>query len=116
MIFLFERASIVKTKKVFFTLILFLAPAALARSIIDSGKVTNLTVIHINDIHAHFEETNIHTGRCRQQDADSGDCYGGMARIQAKAKVSEVQRGLIPRTKNEIQLVLVKFRNNIWTV
>ena len=38
-----------------------------------------LTVIHVNDIHAHFEEVSINTTRCRAE--DNGDCYGGVARL-----------------------------------
>ena len=38
-----------------------------------------LTIIHINDIHAHFEVININTTRCRDD-----DCYGGVARVQEK--------------------------------
>lgn len=44
-----------------------------------------LSLIHINDFHAHFEQTNKYTSRCRQQDSDSDDCYGGVARLYQKA-------------------------------
>ena len=39
----------------------------------------DLTVIHVNDIHAHFEEVSVNTTRCRAE--DNGDCYGGVARL-----------------------------------
>ena len=42
-----------------------------------------LTIIHVNDIHAHFEEVSINATRCR---SDLDDCYGGVARMQAKKK------------------------------
>ena len=38
-------------------------------------------LIHINDIHAHFEQVNEFTGRCR----DPAQCYGGAARIKTAA-------------------------------
>ena len=45
-----------------------------------SGEVgLDLTVIHVNDIHAHFEEVSVNTTRCRAE--DNGDCYGGVARL-----------------------------------
>ena len=39
-------------------------------------------LIHINDIHAHFEEVNVNTGRCHQAQADAKQCFGGAARIK----------------------------------
>ena len=38
----------------------------------------NLTILHTNDIHSHFEETNVYGYRCRQL---SDPCYGGFARL-----------------------------------
>ena len=71
----------------FIALILCLVPRTTARSVGESpSAVLNMTVVHINDIHAHFEETNVMTGRCRAEDAEGEGCYGGMARVQAKRK------------------------------
>ena len=42
-----------------------------------------LTIIHVNDIHAHFEEISVNTTRCRE---DDNDCYGGVARMQTMKK------------------------------
>ena len=39
-----------------------------------------MTVVHINDIHAHFEEINVNTSRCREENS----CYGGVARLTYK--------------------------------
>ena len=64
-----------------------LVPWTAARSVGESpAAVLNMTVVHINDIHAHFEETNVMTGRCRAEDVKGEGCYGGMARVQAKRK------------------------------
>jgi len=38
----------------------------------------NLTILHTNDIHSHFEETNVYGYRCREL---SDPCYGGFARL-----------------------------------
>jgi len=50
----------------------------------------NLTIIHINDIHAHFEQTNVHSTRCRPEDDAAEDCYGGVPRVYQK--VLEIKR------------------------
>ena len=39
-------------------------------------------LIHINDIHAHFDQVNEHTGRCKAEDAASNSCFGGIARVK----------------------------------
>ena len=36
-----------------------------------------ITLLHVNDIHAHFEQVNVHTGTCKP----GGECYGGAARL-----------------------------------
>ena len=48
----------------------------------DQVETFNLTVVHINDIHAHFEEVNINTGRCHEDQAEADQCFGGAARIK----------------------------------
>merc|ERR1711892_1373208 len=44
----------------------------------------NLTIIHINDIHAHFEQTNVDTTRCRPENEKADECYGGVPRVYQK--------------------------------
>ena len=39
-------------------------------------------LIHINDIHAHFDQINVNTGRCKASDAASNSCFGGIARVK----------------------------------
>ncbi|CAC5363132.1 NT5E [Mytilus coruscus] len=46
----------------------------------------NLTILHTNDVHAHYDEINTFSGQCN----DPGNCYGGMARL--KYKVDEIKR------------------------
>ena len=46
----------------------------------DHVDTFNLTVVHINDIHAHFEEINANTSRCRPET----QCFGGVARLNYK--------------------------------
>ena len=44
---------------------------------------------HINDIHAHFDQINEILGRCNIQQANSNQCYGGVARL--KTAVDQVR-------------------------
>ena len=36
----------------------------------------DLTIVHNNDIHAHFDETNVFAGACSEEQANNGECYG----------------------------------------
>ena len=63
------------------------------------GNDFTLTVVHVNDIHAHFEQVNeqvrmkstiysnncyfyltFQTGRCHTEQAEAEQCFGGAAR------------------------------------
>ena len=46
----------------------------------NENVLLNLTIIHVNDIHAHFEEVNENTTRCREENT----CFGGIARMVTK--------------------------------
>lgn len=59
---------------------------------LNSATSFNLTVIHTNDVHAHYEEMNKYGGMCSDPD---GKCYGGMARL--KTKVDEI-RSMYPNS------------------
>ena len=39
-------------------------------------------LVHINDIHAHFDPINENLGRCHQEQAQNKQCYGGVARLK----------------------------------
>merc|ERR1712212_1376287 len=41
----------------------------------------SINLIHMNDIHSHFDQVNVNTGRCHTDQAEAGNCYGGMARM-----------------------------------
>jgi len=40
-----------------------------------------LNIIHMNDIHAHFDEISLNAGRCHQAELAKDECFGGMARM-----------------------------------
>ncbi|KAH8400588.1 hypothetical protein KR222_007244 [Zaprionus bogoriensis] len=42
---------------------------------------TELIILHNNDMHARFEQTNVNGGTCTQEDANTDKCYGGFARV-----------------------------------
>ena len=58
------------------------SPKVWSRSSLLNEPALSFKLIHINDIHAHFEEVNVNTGRCHQNQADAKQCYGGAARIK----------------------------------
>ena len=45
-----------------------------------------LSLLHMNDIHARMEETNKYSSPCTSKDRDAGKCYGGLARIATAVK------------------------------
>jgi len=50
--------------------------------LVSSDDGWELNVVHINDIHAYFEETSMAGTRCRKGD----ECVGGIARVVSKYK------------------------------
>jgi len=44
-------------------------------------------ILHMNDVHAHFDQTNVNTGRCQNQQAEASECYGGMSRMYTAIKM-----------------------------
>jgi len=41
----------------------------------------DLVLMHANDMHARFDETDLYCNECREDDASLGHCYGGFARV-----------------------------------
>ncbi|SPP75342.1 protein 5NUC [Drosophila guanche] len=46
-----------------------------------SNVATEFIILHNNDMHARFEQTNVNSGTCSQEDANTDKCYGGFARV-----------------------------------
>ncbi|XP_070569172.1 snake venom 5'-nucleotidase-like [Ptychodera flava] len=44
----------------------------------------SLTILHTNDVHARFEETDVYSGACSEDERAAGECYGGVARRATK--------------------------------
>ena len=51
-----------------------------------STSAFELTILHTNNAHARFEETNVNGGICSPQNRADGACFGGIARRAAKVK------------------------------
>jgi 5'-nucleotidase len=49
-----------------------------------------LSIIHINDLHAHFEQTTSSSGQCLE--GQEASCVGGIARIYSVAKKFKEER------------------------
>lgn len=40
-----------------------------------------MIILHNNDMHARFEQTNALSSRCKENDQKNNKCYGGFARV-----------------------------------
>ncbi|KAH8297418.1 hypothetical protein KR044_011477, partial [Drosophila immigrans] len=61
---------------------LLLGPIAANPLVVPKATVaTELIILHNNDMHARFEQTNVNGGSCLPADADTDKCYGGFARV-----------------------------------
>merc|ERR1711962_1898125 len=64
--------------------LMILTTVASALPTYDREDPFEMTVIHINDFHAHFQEMSVTTSRCRAE--NSADCFGGVARVHQRQK------------------------------
>lgn len=46
-----------------------------------SDETFKLIILHNNDMHARFEQTNAVSSRCKEDDQENNRCYGGFARV-----------------------------------
>lgn len=53
---------------------------AAAAATVVQAETFNLTILHVNDFHARYEQTNEISGRCSEEDKEKNKCYGGFAR------------------------------------
>lgn len=52
----------------------------------DPPKPFELVVIHTNDMHSRYEQTNRYSSRCNKAEAAAGNCFGGFARVASRIK------------------------------
>lgn len=46
-----------------------------------ANQITDFIILHNNDMHARFEQTNKYGSVCNQDDASMNKCFGGFARV-----------------------------------
>lgn len=63
-----------------FVFVLLSASCALTQPI-EREPSLDLILLHNNDMHAHFEQSDASTGKCQSNDAKANKCYGGFARV-----------------------------------
>ncbi|ODN02906.1 Snake venom 5'-nucleotidase [Orchesella cincta] len=50
------------------------------------GEDLTITLLHTNDVHSRFTQTNKHSGSCSAAEEQDNKCYGGFARLHHKVK------------------------------
>ena len=69
-----------------------------------------LVILHTNDVHARFEQTNRFSGVCSADDAAENDCYGGVAR-----RYTQIERLRAARPNSTILLDAGdQFQGTLW--
>jgi 5'-nucleotidase len=61
-----------------------------------------LTILHINDMHARFEPINKYNSVCSAEDNEAGECFGGMARL--RTAIDQRREALAADGKNVLVL------------
>lgn len=62
------------------SIFVFSTVLALAMAVTVSADL-NLVLLHANDMHSHFDETDVYSNECSEADAALCNCYGGFARV-----------------------------------
>lgn len=66
-----------------------------------------VSIIHVNDMHARFDETNMYSNTCKSDD----ECIGGYARVVTKVKELRISKA----SKNPIYLNAADtFQGTLW--
>lgn len=50
-------------------------------AVVEKAAPLKLTILHTNDIHAHFDQFNKYGNDCNDADVAANKCYGGVSRI-----------------------------------
>lgn len=43
-----------------------------------------ITILHTNDVHSRFAQTNRHSGACSAEEEEQNECFAGFARLHRK--------------------------------
>lgn len=76
-------------------------------STVNTQQLFPVSIIHLNDMHARFDETNIFSNTCKESD----ECIGGFARAVTKVKELLVSKA----AKNPIYLNAAdNYQGTLW--
>lgn len=53
---------------------------------VEQEPALDLIILHNNDMHARFEQTDRTSAKCKEVDAEAKKCYGGFARVSSVVK------------------------------
>lgn len=72
---------------------ILLAGAAIVAGVGSGAQAFTLHVLHTNDFHSRIEAVNASNSTCSAEDEETGDCFGGAARVHAAivAKRAELE-------------------------
>ena len=71
-----------------------------------------LSLLHVNDIHARMEETSKYSSKCKEKDKMKGKCYGGLARMYTAVKnVKEQEENVLWLNAGDFYQVLGSIEN-----
>lgn len=85
---------------------LFLAVSSMVVTV-TAQELFPVSIIHLNDMHARFDETNLFSNTCKRDD----ECIGGYARVVAKVKELLVSKA----DKNPIYLNAAdNYQGTLW--
>uniref|UniRef100_A0A1B0CVT4 5'-nucleotidase n=2 Tax=Lutzomyia longipalpis TaxID=7200 RepID=A0A1B0CVT4_LUTLO len=65
----------------FFVLVFSTELALLTASAAAEDGSYEIIILHINDMHARFDQTNAGSNKCQEKDKIASKCYGGFARV-----------------------------------
>ena len=76
-----------------------------------------LSLLHVNDIHARMEETSKYSSKCQEKDKMKGKCYGGLARMYTAVKnVKEQEENVLWLNAGDFYQVLGTKETFLFTV
>ncbi|KAH8297417.1 hypothetical protein KR044_011478, partial [Drosophila immigrans] len=84
---------------IFLAVVLLFGPTVLANPISAKPAVaTEFIILHNNDMHARFDQTNVNSEKCSPEDAKNGKCFGGFARVayEVRKHRAEAKNGGTP--------------------
>nr|Q9XZ43.1 RecName: Full=Protein 5NUC; Includes: RecName: Full=UDP-sugar hydrolase; AltName: Full=UDP-sugar diphosphatase; AltName: Full=UDP-sugar pyrophosphatase; Includes: RecName: Full=5'-nucleotidase; Short=5'-NT; Flags: Precursor [Lutzomyia longipalpis]AAD32190.1 putative 5'-nucleotidase [Lutzomyia longipalpis] len=77
----------------FFVLVFSIELALLTASAAAEDGSYEIIILHTNDMHARFDQTNAGSNKCQEKDKIASKCYGGFARVSTMVKKFREENG-----------------------